>query len=377
MCQSCFLERMNKEISGNQELGRRVNKLKPILIGLLCVTPSVAFAAQNGPTEVMLGVLGMIALAGFGIYFTHRSAQRAANPNNFGFSDADALVEKLAHHLDPDSVYILRVIRQSGNIERTVEGLSVNDVIKQVAQTMRRAKIDVVSIGGSPNHLKLFRTMHNGRGRQEGKRIGGFEVLRATNNTSGYGSVRQGLTNAANEIEAANNKPSLVDDDISTFQIHLHPMNEAQKAIVKAYFRIYKQLFSGDDTISEFYNGETGEGDGKWHYSTIINVLMVSDAYLSGTTDLTPELRKAFASSETAWQREIAKDFTRKKVTGAMAFGDTTPTEIKREMCRLWSECLEKDKSRFGLNSPSVLIPERRPKFLDERQEHYSLPERR
>ena len=147
-----------------------------LLTILAASQPSSALAADNGPVELTIGIIGMLLIAGVGLYYTHIAEKGANDPNNAAFSDAYDLNVKLMTHLKLGAQYRLEVVRQSGNVERTLEPVSAQQAISQVASTMRRAKIDIVSIRRSGNTIKIYRTMHNGRGRQEGKRIGGFEL---------------------------------------------------------------------------------------------------------------------------------------------------------------------------------------------------------
>lgn len=147
-----------------------------LLISLAATKPSSALAADNGPVELTIGILGMLLIAGIGLFYTHIAEKGANDPNNSAFSDVYDLNMKLTTHLKLGAHYRLEIVRQSGNIERTLEPVSAQQAISQVASTMRKAKIDMVSIRRSGNTIKIYRTMHNGHGRQEGKRIGGFEL---------------------------------------------------------------------------------------------------------------------------------------------------------------------------------------------------------
>jgi hypothetical protein len=128
--------------------------------------------------SIAIGTIGMIAISALVIMAALNAEKGASDPANSNFATADNLISKLAQSIDVRATYSLKIIRQSGNVERAYDRVTFNAAANQITQTMRRAKIDTVSISTSGNKTEIFRTVHNGRGRQEGKRIGGFELVK-------------------------------------------------------------------------------------------------------------------------------------------------------------------------------------------------------
>lgn len=143
---------------------------------VLLISPTYASAAQNSPEMVVLTTLGIFILGAFVIFASMKANQAAEDPENTSFATADNIAEKLLAAVNKTQRFTLTVVRQSGNVERVVEDLSFDQVVKQISQTMRRAKIYSVSIGKSGEKILIRRTMHNGKGRQEGKLVGGFTL---------------------------------------------------------------------------------------------------------------------------------------------------------------------------------------------------------
>lgn len=143
----------------------------------LIVWSTPAYAYNNSPGEIILGLLGLLAIGAIGIYAALESEKKADDPENLDFADQTNLAVKLSTHLADDRQYRVDIFRQSGNLERSVGPLSKSGVSNQILSTMKRAKIDVVSINNSGDIVRLGRSTYNARGRQEGKRIGSFDII--------------------------------------------------------------------------------------------------------------------------------------------------------------------------------------------------------
>lgn len=145
--------------------------------------PSVSAASTNSPEVIVISSLGM-AIVVLIIFVALKKADRnASDPSNLTTADQSSLPDKLSQFLDVNAHYDLEIFRQSGNQERTISGISGEKLLSEVLSTMRRAKIDLVSISISDEAIQVQRLVHNGKGRQEGKRIGGF-VIRSTDQKS-------------------------------------------------------------------------------------------------------------------------------------------------------------------------------------------------
>ena len=350
-----------------------------VIAPLLILAPSTALAAENGPVELAIGIGGMVILSIVVLIFANKANEGAEDPDNMDFADADTLYAKLINHLDLNGAYDVHVLRQSGNVERTLESLDVNEVTKQVSATMRRAKIDVISIRGDENRLELYRVMHNGRGRQEGKRIGGFDVQKVGDFDSSAlpNRVDVGLPNSL-QSNGASTELDYVFQEAQRFGvttvIAFSADNEAKKAIVKAFFNVCEHFDTAPQVILDNFDPETGAGEVGAHYNAFIFMLIIADAYLSGSAELTQELRTEFSRSNAKWQKIIADNAEIDRVNGIMSFGDTSPAEVQKEFSLLWSMCedfIEKDDHVGDGSFEQVreiykdLMKEKRPATLD------------
>ena len=156
-------------------------KLSTALLGMVAsftLLASPAFAVENSMGELIFATTGMLVISFVVLLYAYKADAGASDPENNNYAHSFNLEQKLVGYLDPSSTYIVDIIRQSGNVERSIGPISHGQVSSQISATMNRAKIDTVSISQSVNQIQLMRTMHNGRGRQEGKRIAGFIVRR-------------------------------------------------------------------------------------------------------------------------------------------------------------------------------------------------------
>lgn len=216
----------------------RIEQLKKLLLVFLLI-PNFAFAAENGPIELMIGIGGMLLIVVFGLIYSSQADKARDDPNNTNFANIDNLYAKIINQLDWQGAYDVDVVRQSGNIERTMSGLDANEVVAQISATMKRAKIDVVSVRGSSNQMSLYRTIHNGRGRQEGKRIGGFEVRKVGEFNVSIVPEQELMDkySGSENFDDLNNRVDEILDHLKQRReyakftsIRVNPQNEAQKA---------------------------------------------------------------------------------------------------------------------------------------------------
>jgi hypothetical protein len=114
---------------------------------------------QNSGEMVMIGaVIAVAALVAF-IFVVTIQSRRAADPSNTSVVDIDDLASLVA--LDATGAFVLNIYRQSGNPH--ADG--------QVFET--------VSIRiNTRDKLDVSRALFDHRGRAEGKKVGGFEIIR-------------------------------------------------------------------------------------------------------------------------------------------------------------------------------------------------------
>jgi hypothetical protein len=134
-------------------------------------------------------VLAILAMVVFGVFVfaaVFRSQEKLDDPNNETFIYIYQIKEvwKLLPEADYDPV----VWRQSGEIHSHSEfTMSREDALDYVLKTMRRAGIDAVSVlTNTEDEFTVRRSVQNARGRQEGKRVGGF-TLKMNLNSSHLG----------------------------------------------------------------------------------------------------------------------------------------------------------------------------------------------
>lgn len=338
-------------------MGRRLSILRISLLGVLTsLIPSTALAEQNSPEAIIFGTLGMLFLGGIVIYFAMHADVAATDPENIGFADQNTLQTKLNSLLAADGIYNVAVIRQSGNVERVLEGLDAPHVVTKILQIMRKARIDTVSIVETDDLIQLYRTVHNGRGRQEGKRIGGFNI------------VQNGLAFKTTSLRERLDDETLMNFEFETGTIiTLSPESEAQKAIVKAFFRAIEK--SSDEVapkaIIRNYDAETGEGNDDIHYNAIVEMLIYADLYLVGEGQMTDEVRAQLKASDRQWQRDLGNNLNLKTVMGIHAFGSTSPKEIKQAFEKYWQLCeVAVDADQEPSLTTTALMKTQRPKIL-------------
>lgn len=126
---------------------------------------------QDSLVILAIVVFGVIVFAA--IFW---SQEKLDDPNNETFIYIEQIqdVWKLLPEADYDPV----VWRQSGEIHSHSEfTMSREDALEYVLKTMRRAKIESVSVlENTEDEFTVRRSVQNARGRQEGKRVGGFTL---------------------------------------------------------------------------------------------------------------------------------------------------------------------------------------------------------
>ena len=126
---------------------------------------------QDALVILAIVVFGVIVFAA--IFW---SQEKLDDPNNETFIYIEQIqdVWKLLPEADYDPV----VWRQSGEIHSHYEfTMSREDALEYVLKTMKRAKIESVSVlENTEDEFTVRRSVQNARGRQEGKRVGGFTL---------------------------------------------------------------------------------------------------------------------------------------------------------------------------------------------------------
>jgi len=320
---------------------------KQALVFLAVILPTPALANQNTPEMIIFGSLGMALIAGFAIFYSFQSNEGAVDLDNFDYANEETLQPKLSLMLPENGIFSLSVIRQSGNVERVTENLSLYDVTAKILYTMQKAKIDTLSLNQTDNLLRLYRTSHNARGKQEGKRIGGFDILQ-----TGEGLTETGVDNKMLAAE----------------MINLNPQSEAEKAIIKAFLQAAEQApDNAPEELIRSFDADTGEGNDDFHHHAIVLMLLYADTVLLGRAKMTSKVREQFKSSEIIWQQQLGNDQSVNYVMGIHGFGSTTPKDVKEAFLQYWQLCENKIGSDHLSLGTGELMNTRRPKILDHK----------
>lgn len=118
----------------------------------------------------------LFSVIGIGLLLFQES--RLRDSNNHSVIYLEQIQEVCS--IDKIGSYQIDFIRQSGNEYK--ESILVNDfelAIKTVLSTLRRAKIDSVSvISNTPDLFIIHRAFYNARGSQEGKKLGSIRITK-------------------------------------------------------------------------------------------------------------------------------------------------------------------------------------------------------
>ena len=330
-----------------RSVGIKVKKLFLSVSIVIGVLPSSAFAAGNSSLELIIGIGGMVVISALVLIVSMKAGKGASDPNNGNYADIHTLHSKVVSQLSDNHLYDMELVRQSGNTERTIENLGSYEIVQQVIATMQRAKIDLVSISGDENNMRIYRMSHNARGRQEGKRIGGFEIrkngLLYPQNSLGHSqssNVKDFTISEETNFEDINVNISKSMASVQNTSIKLDTFkNEEQKSIIKSFFEVSEHFDDLPQAIVSNFDSKTGEGSDEFGFMGIIRMLIIADAHLSGEADFTSDLREQFKSSDVEWQKKIGNDQSMLTINGVMAYGDSSPSKIQNEFISLWETC--------------------------------------
>jgi len=190
-----------------------------------------------------------------------------------------------------------------------------DEAIKEVITAFKRAKIEFVRFAtNEPSEMELWRAIYHGKGTREGRRLGGASIKRV--------------------LWQAESDAILAADDNA--KIEIEATTEAEKAIIKAYFRLIEECkVTGEPpnvpkSIQENFNAETGEGRAILENDEMMALLVGSQLYLEGSAKLTDKMRDAMRATSADWQTAISDNPEITSVLGVHAFGTTTPEEVQR-----------------------------------------------
>lgn len=130
----------------------------------------------------MVGMVVLIALAVVGLAMLQWWWLKLFRPRPAGasaWSDTEHLGESTC--LAGGGPWIITFLRQSGNVHRVDQAATAREAVAKVQAAFRRAQIGGVRITDStPDGFRAWRTIHNGRGSAEGKKLGGAVVARTS-----------------------------------------------------------------------------------------------------------------------------------------------------------------------------------------------------
>lgn len=305
------------------------------------LTPQHVWAAENSPQVVVFSSLAMVLLVAAILIYQWAAVKGAHDSENHMTADQGSILYKLNHYLNPAALYRIEVYRQSGNTERVEGPISGQLVAEKVLASMRRASITAVSISKRSGGIDVRRLIYNGRGRQEGKRIGGYFITLVLTPTNDVGAK-----------QSINAKPT---EQISS-PIQVSVKSEAEAALIKSWYRIDNQIASSDmQSVRAFMSGfdrVSGKGEGSISHVDFFLFLSFVDRYLCGEAPITPEIRDQLGKSDAAHHQKIFRQNKRVKIRGIESF-DAKPEAIK-EAFTIW----------FNLLGFADVVKENRPSIL-------------
>jgi hypothetical protein len=159
-----------------------------------------------------------------------------------------------------------------------------------------------------------------------------------------------GLQNFSNSFGMDSEILEVDESDDVALEFNFDANSAAKKAIIQSFFSIQGSIKDvldahGDDTpdipdvLLDNFDPVSGEGSATLDANDLITLLTYSDLHLSGKADMSDEVREQFRSSDTLWQQKIGEDESIMEINGILAYGLTTPEEIKEEFCSLWDLC--------------------------------------
>jgi hypothetical protein len=322
-------------------------------VALSLAFPQAAFAAENSPQVVIFSSIAMVVFVAVVLIYQFSAVKKSDDPDNTTLANQDSILDKLNYRLNPDAVYRVEVYRQSGNAERVEGPILGRLVAEKILTSMRRASITAVSITERSDRIDVRRLIHNGRGRQEGKRIGGYFITQIS-------SPVRNLPRPS----SADNKPTEAVDA----PLQISSNSDAEAALIKSWSRIESQIpADGLEAVRRFVSGfdmASGKGEGTVSHVDFFLFLSFIDRFLCGEADITPSVREELGRSEARHHQAIYRQATRSKVRGIESFG-VEPKDVKNAFIN-W----------FDLLSFADFVRENRPRVLALELEEYSEPDK-
>ncbi len=312
-----------------------------ILSVVALLLPSAANAAGNSPEVILFSCLAVVIIVGL-IALFHFSGRSTSSSSSEHVANQASLLYKLNYFLDQSAAYRIEVYRQSGNIERVEGPIQGKQVAEKILSSMRRASISAVSIMQSSDGIDVRRLVHNGRGRQEGKRIGSYLIVN--------------LSTSGNSTSDVTDSPSDTSAQLENHDITVVVKSEAEAALIKSWYRIDGQISVGRmQSVRDFlknFDPTTGVGEGTIKQTDFFVFLTYVDKFLVGTSDVSSEVREELGRSAALHHQFILKEENRQIIYGIETF-NASPSEIQRTFID-W----------FNRLSFADVIRENRPKTL-------------
>jgi hypothetical protein len=289
-----------------------------ILSVVALLLPSAANAAGNSPEVILFSCLAVVIIVGL-IALFHFSGRSTSSSSSEHLANQASLLYKLNYFLDHSAVYRIEVYRQSGNIERVEGPIQGKQVAEKILSSMRRASISAVSIMQSSDGIDVRRLVHNGRGRQEGKRIGSYLIVN--------------LSTSGNSTSHVTDSPSDTSAQSENHDITVVVKSEAEAALIKSWYRIDSQISVGRmQYVRDFlknFDPTTGVGEGTIKQTDFFVFLTYVDKFLVGTSDVSSEVREELGRSAALHHQFILKEENRQIIYGIETF-NASPSEIQR-----------------------------------------------
>lgn len=216
----------------------------------------------------------------------------------------------------------LVVDRQSGNVEREENYATIEEALVALQKIYTRAKVDKVRVNkSSDTEFVTWRAVHNSRGRQEGKRIGGIRLYVEKN------------------LNAENDFLNEIVDFSTKSEVDEKLMHYVNRGIVEATTDTDSENIKVVNAkFYEKYNKETGEGGWQVSRAEFRYMLSMAHSVLVGTVRLDASNRENIKKLSSLNAKRIADDMSIDKVLYWQLLSDDDIFNLRKRMAELIAE---------------------------------------
>ncbi|WP_146193265.1 hypothetical protein [Salibaculum griseiflavum] len=130
----------------------------------------------------LIAILLFVALAVFAVAALLKGVVPGDITGATGVLSLDEAADKISladpSEIGPDDVYLVVVLRQSGELSRYEPHYTPDDAKAAMKSAYRRAKVDHIRIDrNTTRKVETWRGMYHGKGTREGRRLGGVSIV--------------------------------------------------------------------------------------------------------------------------------------------------------------------------------------------------------